>query len=112
MHVEALQLSAPASAPASEVSRRLGMSMQHAGYTFIPASLEASGSQGQPIVGNLRTLSDIAAGRTLGVSRGSFLVSALRELSVALVRSQGSVYRPSATFLLGPLVDLGSRFRS
>jgi hypothetical protein len=41
----------------------------------------------------LRTLSNIALARTLAVTRGSFLASALRELSVALVQSQGYVYR-------------------
>jgi hypothetical protein len=36
---------------------------------------------------------------TGGVSRGSFLASAYRELSVALVCSQGFVYRASANLL-------------
>jgi hypothetical protein len=47
----------------------------------------------------LRTLSDIASGRSLAVSWGSFLASAHRELSVALVQSQGYVYRSWALLL-------------
>ena len=48
----------------------------------------------------LNNLSDAAALGTVGVTRGSFLASAYRELSVALVRSQGSVYRASANMLV------------
>jgi hypothetical protein len=50
----------------------------------------------------LRTLSDIASARSLAVSRQSFLLffaSAHRELSVALVQSQGCVYRSCALLL-------------
>jgi hypothetical protein len=72
---------------------------QHAGYKFVPASVEPYGYLGKPLVGYLRTFSALAAGRTLGVSRGSFLASAYRELSVALVCSQGFVYRASANLL-------------
>jgi hypothetical protein len=72
---------------------------QHAGYTFVPASVETYGYLGKPLMGYLRTLSTVPAGRTLGVSRGSFLASAYRELSVALVCSKGFVYRASAKLL-------------
>jgi hypothetical protein len=48
---------------------------------------------------NLRTLSDIASARSLAVTRGSFLASAHRELSVALVHSQGYVYRSCGLLL-------------
>jgi hypothetical protein len=41
----------------------------------------------------LRTFSDVAPARSLAVTRGLFLASAHRELSVALVQSQGYVYR-------------------
>jgi hypothetical protein len=47
----------------------------------------------------LRTLSDVASARSLAVTRGSFLASAHRELSVALVQSQGYVYRSCALSL-------------
>jgi hypothetical protein len=47
----------------------------------------------------LRTLSDLASARSLAVTRGSFLASAHRELSVALVQSQGCVYRSCALLL-------------
>jgi hypothetical protein len=43
--------------------------------------------------------SAVAAGRTLGVFLGSVLASAYRELSVALVCSQGFVYRASGNLL-------------
>jgi hypothetical protein len=41
----------------------------------------------------IRTLSDIASARFLAVIWGSFLASSHWEFSVALVQSQGSVYR-------------------
>jgi hypothetical protein len=47
----------------------------------------------------LRTLSDVASARSLAVTRGSFLASAHRKLSVALVQSQGYAYRSSALLL-------------
>jgi hypothetical protein len=45
------------------------------------------------------TLSDVASARSPAVTRGSFLASAHRELSVALVQSQGYVYRSCALLL-------------
>ena len=51
-------------------------------------------------MGYLRTLSDVAARDSVGVTRGSFLASAYRELSVALVRGQGSVYRACSSLLV------------
>jgi hypothetical protein len=47
----------------------------------------------------LRTLSDIALGRSLTVTRGSLLASAHQELSAALVQSQGYVSRSCALLL-------------
>jgi hypothetical protein len=47
----------------------------------------------------LHTLSDIASARSLAVTRGLILASAHRELSVALVQSQGYVYRFCALLL-------------
>jgi hypothetical protein len=69
------------------------------GHTFSPVSVETYGHLGKPIMWYLRSLSDIALARSLVVSRGSFLASAHRELSVALVQSQGYVYH-SCTLLL------------
>jgi hypothetical protein len=71
----------------------------HPGHTFVPASVETYGHLGKPIMRYLRTLSDVASGRSLAVTRGSFLASAHRELSVALVQSQGYVYRSCALLL-------------
>jgi hypothetical protein len=45
------------------------------------------------------SLSDVASARSPAVTRGSFLASAHRELSVALVQSQGYVYRSCALLL-------------
>jgi hypothetical protein len=53
----------------------------------------------RPIMWYPRTLCDIASGRSLSVTRGSFLSSAHRELSVALVQSQDYVYRSCALSL-------------
>jgi hypothetical protein len=47
----------------------------------------------------LRTLSDAASERFLAVTRGSFLACAHRELSVALVQSQGYVYHSCVLLL-------------
>jgi hypothetical protein len=47
----------------------------------------------------LCTLSDITSACSLAITRGSFLASAHRELSVALVQSQGYVYRSCALLL-------------
>ena len=61
--------------------------------------METYGYLGKPGMHYLRALGDIAANRTEGVTRGSFLASAYRELSVALVCGQGSVYRACANVL-------------
>jgi hypothetical protein len=71
----------------------------HPGHTFVPASVETYGHLGKPIMRYLRTLSDVALAHSLTVSRGSFLASAHRELSVALVQSEGYVYRSCALLL-------------
>jgi hypothetical protein len=65
----------------------------------VPASVETYWDLGKPIMRSLRTLSDIASARSLAVARGSFLASANRELSVALVQSQGFVFRTCALLL-------------
>jgi hypothetical protein len=68
-------------------------------HTFVPASVETYGHLGRLIMRNLRTLSDVASARSLAVTRGPFLASAHRELSVALVQSQGHLYRSWALLL-------------
>ena len=62
----------------------------HPGYTFIPASVETYGFLGKPLVRCLDTLSEVAAARGPAVTKGSFLAGAHRELSVALIKCQGS----------------------
>jgi hypothetical protein len=69
------------------------------GHTFVPASVETYWHLGRPIMRYLRTLSDITPTRSLAVTQGSFLATAHRELSVALVQSQGYVYRSCALLL-------------
>jgi hypothetical protein len=54
---------------------------------------------GRRIMRYLCTLSNVASARSLAVIWGSFLASAHRELSVALVQSQGYVYRSCALLL-------------
>ena len=71
----------------------------HPGYTFIPASVETYGYLGKPLVRYLNTLSGVAAARGPAVTKGSFLAGAHRELSVALIKCQGSVYRGCANLL-------------
>ena len=71
----------------------------HPGYTFIPASVETYGYLGKPLVRYLNTLSEVAVSRGPAVTKGSFLAGAHRDLSVALIKCQGSVYRGCATLL-------------
>jgi hypothetical protein len=47
----------------------------------------------------LRSLGDVVSARSMAVTRGSFLARAHQELSVALVQSQGYVYRSCALLL-------------
>jgi hypothetical protein len=47
----------------------------------------------------LYQLSEVAAQKTLGINKASFLASVYRELSVALVGGQGRVYQMCATLL-------------
>jgi hypothetical protein len=73
----------------------------HLGHTFVPASVETYGHLGRlMLMRYLRTLSDIASGCSLAVTRGSFLASAHRELSVALVQSLSYVYRSCVLLLV------------
>jgi hypothetical protein len=71
----------------------------HPGHTFVPACVETYGHLCRPIMRYLHNLSDVASGRSPTVTRGSFLASAHRELSVALVQRQGYVYRSCALLL-------------
>jgi hypothetical protein len=78
--------------------------IRHAGHlhpchTFVAASVETYRHLGKPIMRYPRTLSDITSARSLAVTWGLFLASAHRELSVALVQSQGYVYRSCALLI-------------
>jgi hypothetical protein len=64
----------------------------HAGQIFKPASVQTYRHSGKPIMRYLCTLSDAASACSVALTRGSFLASKDRELSVALVQSQGYVY--------------------
>jgi hypothetical protein len=64
----------------------------HPGHTFVPTSVKMYGHLGRPIMQYLRTLSDVASASSLAVTRGVLFASAHRELSLALVQSQGDVY--------------------
>jgi hypothetical protein len=74
----------------------------HPGHTFVPASVETHGHVGKPIMRYRRTLSDVASACSPAVTRDRSLqriASAHRELTVALVQSQGYVYRSCALLL-------------
>ena len=53
------------------------------GYSFIPASSETCGCLGKPLASYINTISEVAAGRGPAVTKGSFLPSTHRELSIA-----------------------------
>ena len=61
------------------------------GYTFIPASVETYDYLAKLLVRYLNTLSEVAAAPGPAVTKGSFLAGALRELTVALIKYQGSM---------------------
>ena len=71
----------------------------HPGYTFIPASVETYGYLGKPKVRYLNTLGGVAADCGPAVTKGSFLAGAHRDLSVALIKCQGTMYRGCANLL-------------
>ena len=68
----------------------------HPGDTFIPTSMETYGYLGKPLVRYRNTLSEVAAARGPAVTKGFFLAGAHRELSVAMIKCQGSVHRAFA----------------
>jgi hypothetical protein len=68
------------------------------GYGFVPFSVEAYGSFGQPAMQLLHQLGDEAAG-TGGASQASFVLGALRELSVGLVRGNFWLHHATAGML-------------
>ena len=68
-------------------------------YPFIPASVQTYGYLCKPLAFNIKTISDVTAGGGPAVMTGSFLASTHRELSVALVRCQGAMYRGCADLL-------------
>ena len=71
----------------------------HPGYSFIPASVETYGYVGKPMASCIKASNEVAAGREPAVTKSSFLASTCRELSVALVRCQGAVYRGCTNLL-------------
>jgi hypothetical protein len=99
LHVLCERDPAPVAALCDRHKYRAHAGHLHPGQTFAPASVETYGHLGRPIIQYLRTLSDVASGRSLAVSRGSLLASAHQELSVALAQSQGYVYRFSVLLL-------------
>ena len=64
------------------------------GYTFVPFSVESYGRLGKPAMAFLNKLSRDSGLR--GTSRGAFMASSLRELSVALARGNARVFRSGA----------------
>jgi hypothetical protein len=72
---------------------------RHLGHTFVGAGVETYGHPGKPIMRYLRTLNDISSPCSRAVTGGWLLASAHRELSVALVQSQGFVFRSCALLL-------------
>jgi hypothetical protein len=71
----------------------------HHGQTFVPASVETYGHLGRCSMRYLRTLCGVESARCLSVTRELFLASTHRELSVALVQSQGYLYCSCALLL-------------
>jgi hypothetical protein len=71
----------------------------HPGHTFVPASVESYRHIGRPVMPYIRTLSDVALARSLAVTRVPFPASVHRKPIVALVQSQGYVYRSFALLL-------------
>jgi hypothetical protein len=69
------------------------------GCCKLPDRIETYGHLGRPIMRYLRTLSDDASAGSLAVTRGSFLATVHRERSVALLQSQGYVYRSCSLLL-------------
>ena len=61
--------------------------------------METYGYLGKPLVRYLHTVSEVAAAHGPAVTKGSFLAEARRELSVAMIKCQGSVYRGCANLL-------------
>jgi hypothetical protein len=68
------------------------------GYEFVPVSVESYERLSQPAMKLLHTLGEEAAGPG-GVLRTSFVVGALRELSVGLVRGNYFLFRVSVGML-------------
>ena len=71
----------------------------HPGHTFHPASVETYGYLGKPLVRYLNTLSTVAAARGYTVTERSLVADAHRELSVTLIKCQGSEYRDCANLM-------------
>jgi Reverse transcriptase (RNA-dependent DNA polymerase) len=63
-------------------------------YGFVPLSVESYGRLGKPAMALLGSLATIASAGE-GVTKTAFMASAVRELSVALCRGNGIMYRAS-----------------
>ena len=96
---DAAAMQGSAAAKRDAVKYRGNNGHHHPGHTFVPASVETYGYLGKPLVRYLNTLSEVAAAQEPAVTKGSFLAGAHRELSVALIKCQGSVYCGCANLL-------------
>ena len=70
------------------------------GHTFIPASVETYGYLGKPLACYPKTVREVTAARGPAVTKGSFLAGAHRELNVAMIKCQGSMYRGCANLMV------------
>jgi hypothetical protein len=68
------------------------------GYDFIPFSVETFGRLGKPAMALINTLATSAAA-SASLHKSGFVTNALRELSIALCRGNGAMYRRSMTAL-------------
>ena len=79
--------------------------------THLSLPLETLGYLGKPLVRFFNILSQVVAAQGPAATEGSFLTDAHRELSVELIKCQGSVYRGCVNLLAraaGHLVSPGA----
>ena len=88
---DAAAMQGSAAAKQDAIQHRGNNGHHHPGHTFVPASAETCGYLGKALVRYLNTLSEVAAAPGPAVTKGSFLAGALRELTVALIKYQGSM---------------------
>ena len=97
--VQGLVAQGSAAAQRDALKYRGNNGQHHPGHAFIPASVEIYGYLGKPLARYLNTLSEVAASQGPAVTKGSLLAGAHRELSVALIKCHGSVYRGCANLM-------------